>query len=135
MTYHLKPLERQTTQPTLIPDFVAYTEPYSDMNFDFMFLEVRKKGKQANVYKSDIIKLGKELKIAVDKLVSEGVNNPEVVGINVEGLEMTTYKLDLEHNGQYGMCKLNSCSLPREGANNVGLIPTCIKYMIQVEIS
>ncbi|KAI9257971.1 hypothetical protein BDA99DRAFT_420922, partial [Phascolomyces articulosus] len=83
----------------LIPDFVIYTEPYSNKNFEFMFLEVKKKGKQTNVYESYIIKLGKELEIAVDKLVNEEVDSPEVAGILVEGLDMTTYKLDLKYNG------------------------------------
>ncbi|KAG2226918.1 hypothetical protein INT45_010197 [Circinella minor] len=79
-----------------------------------MFLEVKKQGKQANIYESDLVKLGKEMKIGVEKLVNEGVEEPEVVGIVVEGVEMTTYKLDLKYDGQYRMYVLNSCYLSRK---------------------
>ena len=74
-----------------------------------MSLEVKKKGKQAHVYESDIIKLGKELKIAVDKLVNGGVDGAEVIGILVEGLKVMTYKMDLKYDGRYQMCVLNTC--------------------------
>ncbi|KAG2226941.1 hypothetical protein INT45_010220 [Circinella minor] len=55
MTYHLKPSE--IDQRTLIPDFGMYTEPYSSKNVEFMFLEGKKQGKQANIYESDLVKL------------------------------------------------------------------------------
>ena len=100
-----------------------------------MFLEVKKQGKQANMYASDLVKLGKEMKIGVEKLVKEGVEEPEEVGIVVEGIEVTIYKLDLKHDGQYHMYVLSRCHLPRKGANDVSLIPTCIACMRQVEVS
>ncbi|KAI7853845.1 hypothetical protein BDC45DRAFT_585988 [Circinella umbellata] len=133
MTCHLKPSRHEIDQLTLIPDFVIYTEPYSSKNFEFMFLEVKKQGKQANMYASDLVKLSKEMKIGVEKLVKEGVEEPEEVGIVVEGIEVTIYKLDLKHDGQYRMYVLSRCHLPRKGANDVSLIPTCIECMRQVE--
>ncbi|KAI7853849.1 hypothetical protein BDC45DRAFT_536142 [Circinella umbellata] len=58
---------------------------------------------------------------------------PEVVGIVVEGVEMTVYKLDLKHDDQYRMYVLNTCYLPRKDANDISLIPTCIECMRQAE--
>ncbi|KAG2226897.1 hypothetical protein INT45_010176 [Circinella minor] len=108
MTYHLKPSGQQSEQITLIPDFVVSSTKSKVQVPGF------KDTKVPHNLHSDLVKLGKEMKIGVEKLVNEGVEEPEVVGIVVEGVEMTTYKLDLKYDGQYRMYVLNSCYLSRK---------------------
>ena len=52
----------------------------------FFFVEVKRKGDFANGHlESDTVKLGKEMQIAINKLILRKVKCPEVVGLLVEG--------------------------------------------------
>jgi hypothetical protein len=47
---------------------------------------VKRKGNyRNNTYEDDVVKLGKEMQIALNKLVKMKVKSPEIVGILVEG--------------------------------------------------
>jgi hypothetical protein len=68
------------------PDFVLYTRISTITNHELFFVEFKRKGNYANgTGGSDLIKLGKEMQVAINKLVIRRVTNPEVVGMVVEG--------------------------------------------------
>lgn len=70
----------------MIPDFVVYVDPISTIKFELFIIEVKKHGNYGNGnLEKDLIKLGKEMQLALDKLVLYKVENPEVVGLLVEG--------------------------------------------------
>lgn len=54
----------------MIPDYVLFSEPYSSITFDLCFVEVKRKGKHyKGNYDSDLVKLGKEMQIGINKLI------------------------------------------------------------------
>lgn len=51
-----------------------------------MFVEVKRKGSNSNGHhESEVVKIGKEMQVAINKLIFQKVENPEVVGLLVEG--------------------------------------------------
>lgn len=83
-------LTYRLTQPSdlqiMIPDLVLFVEPHSATNYELFFVEVKRKGNYQNDYlENDLIKIGKEMHTALNKLVKKKVKNPEVVGLLVEG--------------------------------------------------
>ena len=83
-------LTYRLTQPSdlqiMIPNLVLFVEPHSATNYELFFVEVKRKGNYQNNYlENDLIKLGKEMHTALNKLVKKKVKNPEVVGLLVEG--------------------------------------------------
>lgn len=110
MTFHLKPHPTfPSSNQIMMPDFVIFVEPRSSMTFELCFVEVKRKG---NHYKgtkeTDLVKIGKQLKISLDKLMMQKVSNPEVVGIIIkEDHVATVFRMDLEFNGQYRMIKIS----------------------------
>lgn len=86
MTYHLVPPSGHPNNQTMLPDLVLYADPISKVNYELFFVEVKRKGNFANGHlESDTVKLGKEMQIAVNKLILRKVKCPEVVGLLVEG--------------------------------------------------
>ncbi|KAG0784873.1 hypothetical protein G6F16_008545 [Rhizopus arrhizus] len=81
MTYRLIPPSGHPNNQTMLSDLVL-------------------KGDFANGHlESDTVKLGKEMQIAINKLILRKVKCPEVVGLLVEGCVATAYKMDLKFNG------------------------------------
>lgn len=67
------------------PNLILFINPLSRTNHELLFVEVKRKGNYANGnLESDLIKLGKEMQIALDKLVMLKIKEPEIVGILVE---------------------------------------------------
>lgn len=70
----------------MIPDLAPFVEVNSTTNYELFFVEVKRKGKyQNNNLENDLVKLGKEMHTALNKLVKKRVRNPEVVGLLIEG--------------------------------------------------
>lgn len=70
----------------MIPDLVVYVDPLSTINFELFIIELKKHGNCSNGnFEKDLVKLGKEMQLAIDKLIIYKVENPEVVGLLVEG--------------------------------------------------
>jgi hypothetical protein len=70
----------------MIPDLVIYIIPLSSINFELFVLEVKKHGNFSNgTFENDMVKLGKEMKLALDKMIMYKVNNPEMIGVLVRG--------------------------------------------------
>lgn len=68
-----------------MPDSVAYVCAISTTKHEFFFMEVKTTDQACNKFQRDLIKLGKAMQIALDKLILIGVDSPEVVGLLVEG--------------------------------------------------
>jgi hypothetical protein len=84
MTYRLTPYDNDSQ--LMIPDLALYVDAVSTINFDLLVLEVKKQGNYSNGYlEKDLIKLGKEMKVALDKLIKYNVENPEVARLHIEG--------------------------------------------------
>lgn len=66
LTYHLVTSDGQI----MMPDFVLFIELSSAINYEVFFTEVKRKGNHSNnTLKNDMIKLSKEIHIALNKLV------------------------------------------------------------------
>ncbi|CAO3629978.1 unnamed protein product [Mucor hiemalis] len=108
LTYHLLPHPTHPNNQTMIPDFTLFMDPLSTMNFELFFVEVKRPGNTSNgTLESDLTKLGKEMQIALNKLVLQKVDKPVVVGLLIEGTKASTFKMDIVYNGQYRMVELS----------------------------
>lgn len=47
------------------------------MSFELMFVEVKRKGSYSNGHhESEVVKIGKEMQVAINKLIFQKVENP-----------------------------------------------------------
>jgi hypothetical protein len=137
------------------PDFVLYTSPSSITNYELFFVEVKRKGNFANgTGESDLVKLGKEMQIALNKLVLKKIKNPEVVGMVVEGkindlieihscthitilqIDHTAivFKMDLVFNGQYRMAELFKFRFFSGKTDEILLLPDVLEKLSLVRV-
>ncbi|KAF7720915.1 hypothetical protein EC973_005775 [Apophysomyces ossiformis] len=129
------PFTNHPLNQTMIPDFVLYVDPISTVSFELFFVEVKRKGNYSNGHlESDLVKLGKEMQIAVNKLVLQKVASPEVVGLLIEGDSAVAYKMDLVYNGQYRMIELSRFHFVRENVNDISLVPTILEKLHQLQV-
>ncbi|KAI9364655.1 hypothetical protein BD770DRAFT_151365 [Pilaira anomala] len=118
----------------MIPDLALYVVSLSTMNFELFVVEVKKQGNYINGnLEKDLIKLGKEMKLALDKLLQYKVKNPEVPRLLVEGIKITAYKMDLAYNGVYRMIELSEFYACRGNINDIMLIPTIMQRLDEVK--
>lgn len=73
---------------------------------------------------NDLTKLGKEMQIALNKLVLQKVDNPVVVGLLIEGTKASTFKMDIAYNGQSRMVE------PPPRADDIMLVPINMEKML-----
>lgn len=86
MTYHFGPPNGHQCGIMMMPHFVLFVDPSSKRSFELMFVEVKRKGSNSNGHhESEVVKIGKEMQVAINKLIFQKVENPEVVGLLVEG--------------------------------------------------
>ncbi|KAG1051327.1 hypothetical protein G6F43_006453 [Rhizopus delemar] len=134
MTYNLKPHPNHSSKQTMKPDFALYLSPSSAINYELFFVEVKRKGNYANgTGESDTVKLGKEMKIALDKLMIKKVKNPEIVGIVVEDHTAIVFKMDLCYNGQYRMVELSKFLFFSHMTDEILLLPDILEKLAQVK--
>ncbi|KAF7727411.1 hypothetical protein EC973_007575 [Apophysomyces ossiformis] len=82
----------------------------------------------------DLVKLGKELLIALNKLVDYGIDDPEVYGLLVEEEdEATVFKLDIQHDGIYRMVELSKMSVLWKFEDHVMLLPSIVEKLLHVQ--
>lgn len=80
MTYRMCP--PSTHGQIMIPDLVIFIDPLSVTNFELLLIEVKKHGNYSNGnLEKDLVKLGKEMQLALNKLITHDVKNPEVLGL------------------------------------------------------
>ncbi|RCH86879.1 hypothetical protein CU097_008561 [Rhizopus azygosporus] len=75
----------QIRRQAMIPDFTLYSDPLTVTNFELFVVEVKKSGSFSNGHlETDIVKLGKEMQLALDKFIEKKVKSPKVVALLVE---------------------------------------------------
>ncbi|KAI7848480.1 hypothetical protein BDC45DRAFT_314944 [Circinella umbellata] len=74
-TYTLKPSPSSPNYQTFSPYFTLYNSKLSSVTkYEFTVVEIKAKG--SNKDESDMVRIGKELKICIDKLATAGVTDP-----------------------------------------------------------
>ncbi|CAO3651083.1 unnamed protein product [Mucor hiemalis] len=120
----------------MIPDLVLFMDPFTGSNIELCFVEVKRPGNRSNGHKeTDLVKLGKEMQLALNKLVLYRADSPEVVGILVEGYVATSYKMDLAFNGQYRMVKVNSSRFINDDSNDIMILPSVLESLIHLKVT
>ncbi|KAI8093959.1 hypothetical protein BDF21DRAFT_331253 [Thamnidium elegans] len=116
----------------IIPDLALYITPLSIINFELFIVEVRKHGNFSNgSFENDMIKIGKEMKLALDKMVAYKMDSPEVIGLLIRGLKATVLKTDLVYNGQYRLIEISTFFIVRDTVEDLMLIPGIIQKLDQ----
>ncbi|CAO3682352.1 unnamed protein product [Rhizopus stolonifer] len=135
LTYHLLPHPTHPINQTMVPDFVLYVDPISTMNFELFLVEVKRLGNYSNgSFEKDLVKLGKEMQIALNKLVLHKVNNPVVVGLLIEGTKAVVFRMDLAYNGQYRMVELSRFHFLCNYVDDIWLVPAIMEKFHQIHM-
>ncbi|KAI9339737.1 hypothetical protein BD770DRAFT_422365 [Pilaira anomala] len=99
----------------MIPDLALFIEPNSGPQYELFFVEVKRKGNyQNNHLEDDLVKLGKEMHTALNKLVKKKVINPEVVGL-------------------LRMIEISRFYFTRETVDDILLIPAIVTKLNQIK--
>ncbi|KAL0085068.1 hypothetical protein J3Q64DRAFT_1814507 [Phycomyces blakesleeanus] len=136
LIYHLLSPSQLYSGQLMMPDYVLFVEPYSSITFELCFVEVKRKGNHyKGNYESDLVKLGKEVQITINKLVLQRVANQEIVGLLIkEDHVATSFKMDLKYNGQYRMMKISEFNFIRKAPDDILLLPTIMEKLNQIKI-
>ncbi|KAI8381205.1 uncharacterized protein BYT42DRAFT_613006 [Radiomyces spectabilis] len=118
---------------SLKPDYVMYTEA-GVTNFELLFIEIKNWPSKGIKEETDTIKLGKEMKLGIDKLVDEGVEDPMTVGMIVEGCHAKTYYMDLRFDGLYRMVEICQFDLPTNRGDELLLVPPVLERLKQMKV-
>lgn len=79
-------LSSQDDCQLMIPDLAVCVDPVPNINFELLTIEVKKQGNCSNgSLEKDLVKLGKEMQLALNKLVVYKVQKPSAMGLLVEG--------------------------------------------------
>ncbi|KAI8983576.1 hypothetical protein BDB01DRAFT_698700, partial [Pilobolus umbonatus] len=109
------------------PDFLVYN---LSGNIKSVILIAEFKQFDQNSYvESDLIKLGKQMKFTLNKLVSNGVIQPKVCGIHCEGDTLFTYVMDLASPKVYRMINAAKIKLFRN-LDQISLLPSILTHLI-----
>ncbi|KAI8381206.1 uncharacterized protein BYT42DRAFT_604214 [Radiomyces spectabilis] len=134
-TYHMPYVDCSTGRSiSLKPDYVMYVEPTAKTNLELFFLEVKDWPNKGNVYEADTVKLGKEMKLGLHKLVNGGVKDPITVGMLVEGCHVKTYYMDLKFDGLYRMVETSLFNLPTNRGDELLLVPPVLERLKQMKV-
>ncbi|KAI7848476.1 hypothetical protein BDC45DRAFT_314865 [Circinella umbellata] len=129
-TYTLKPSPSSPNYQTFLPYSTLYNSKLSSIrNYEFTVVEIKAKG--SNTDESDMVRIGKELKICIDKLATAGVTDPVAVGIIVRESRIQFFKMLLDGPGAYAMVELGNMNLPRS-PSDTPLLPSLIERFCQV---
>ncbi|KAI9486922.1 MAG: hypothetical protein EXX96DRAFT_471779 [Benjaminiella poitrasii] len=132
MTYRM--LSSQDDCQLMIPDLTVYVDTVPNINFELLTIEVKKQGNCSNrSLEKGLVKLGKEMQLALNKLIIYKVQKPTVMGLLVEGLKMTAFRMDLEFDGQYRMLEIAQVFLVRDNKCDILLVPTIMQVLTQVK--
>ncbi|KAI8381207.1 uncharacterized protein BYT42DRAFT_565680 [Radiomyces spectabilis] len=134
-TYHMPYVDSSSGKSTsMMPDYVMYAQPTARTNFDLFFVEVKSWPNKGNKHETDTIKLGKEMKLGIDKLVNRSVEDPMTVGMLVEGCHVKTYYMDLKFDGQYRMVEMARYKLPGNRVDGLLIVPPVLESMKQMKL-
>ncbi|CAO3673182.1 unnamed protein product [Rhizopus stolonifer] len=113
------------------PDYVAYMRTRSTRH-DLTVAEVKPTGVSSGKPPSDLVKLGQQMKVMLNNLISHKIPSPITCGILVEGKNCSLYKMDLIGQSFYRMVLLTSfplCTTPSE----LCLIPNVFMWMTYIK--
>ncbi|KAI8146886.1 hypothetical protein BJV82DRAFT_596837 [Fennellomyces sp. T-0311] len=99
---------------------------FSDLSVNFecgmmpsqglLIVEIKPPHKVKNGSRPDLVKLGNEMKDALDKMVKDGIDDKEitVIGVLIEGFRCTIFVMDLMYQATYRLIPLSIFYLPRD---------------------
>ena len=114
------------------PDYVVFVTQRTH-RIDLTCAEAKAPGNTATFPRSDLVKLGQEMRWMLNRLVTEGVHWPVVGGILIRGFNMTIYKMQVTNPGTYAMVELSSISLFKT-MNELTSVPVIVANMIQLKV-
>ncbi|CAO3690315.1 unnamed protein product [Rhizopus stolonifer] len=88
-----------------------------------------KRSNQNSFVESDLLKLGKQIKLTINKLVSSGVVKLKVCGVHCEGDNLNTYVMDLVSPKVYRMINIAKIKL-FEKLDQISLLPRILAHLI-----
>ncbi|EIE79722.1 hypothetical protein RO3G_04427 [Rhizopus delemar RA 99-880] len=109
------------------PDYIAYVKTRSTRH-DLTIAEVKPTGASLGKPPSDLVKLGQQMKLMLNNLISNKIPSSVVCGILVEGKNCSLYKMDIIGHSFYRMVLIASfplCTTPSE----LCLIPNMFLWM------
>lgn len=78
---------------TIKPDFLVCN--FSGSDKCVILITEFKSTKQKSYFKSDLVKLAKQMKETTNKLITNGVTKPKICGFHCESENVRTYVIDL----------------------------------------
>lgn len=83
---------------------------------------------------SDFIKIGKELRIMLNRLLSIGIHDAAVCGILVYNNRMSTFKMELRAPQLYTMVQLSNMPII-QSSEDLSLLPPLVSKLHQLKVS
>ncbi|KAI8081810.1 uncharacterized protein B0P05DRAFT_447289, partial [Gilbertella persicaria] len=102
-----KSLESSSTYQ---PDWCASVKFWKN-KYNIIATEAKSKANQNRGIISDYVKLGRELKLMLEKLIYSGVNEPEVYGLLLKGGVLEIYMMDIKVDGIYRFVEIDTVNL------------------------
>ncbi|KAI9473770.1 MAG: hypothetical protein EXX96DRAFT_541437 [Benjaminiella poitrasii] len=113
------------------PDYVVFITQRSH-RLDLLCAEA--KSPVSTIFpKSDLVKVGQEMRWMLNRLVREGVRNPVVGGIVISGFQVQTYKMELIDNGVYRIVELSK-TLLFKNIHELILTPNILSNLLQLKV-
>ncbi|KAG2214307.1 hypothetical protein INT47_000863 [Mucor saturninus] len=122
-------LKSETTN-SFKPDFTVYNLSGSAK---CVILIAEFKHKDQNSYvESDLVKLGKQMKLTLNLLIKDGVKKPKVCGIHCEGEEVYTFIMDMPSPKLYRMCNVSKIKLFKN-LDQISLLPSILSHLLYLK--
>ncbi|OAD04261.1 hypothetical protein MUCCIDRAFT_183364 [Mucor lusitanicus CBS 277.49] len=112
------------------PDFQVSTR-FINVKCVIIVAEFKPKSHHSST-ESDLIKLGKQLKLMYNDLVAKGTPHPTVGGLLCQGENACTFIMDLPSPQVYRMTKLSQITLCRKVTES-SLLPVLVSKLIQIK--
>ncbi|KAI9007858.1 hypothetical protein CLU79DRAFT_777633 [Phycomyces nitens] len=91
-----------------------------------------KNSERTSCVESDLVKLAKQMKSAMNSLVSSGVVEPKICGIHCKGDNLHTYVMELLSPKVYGMINIAKSKLFGD-LDQITLLPTLISHLMSLK--
>ncbi|KAG0735791.1 hypothetical protein G6F16_012547 [Rhizopus arrhizus] len=112
------------------PDFLVYN--LSGSVKCIALIAEFKPTEQNSYVESDLVKLAKQMKAILNKLITSGVIKPKVCGIHCEGENVHTYVIALPSSKLYRMTNASKVKLFKN-LNQISLLPNIITHMLRLK--
>jgi hypothetical protein len=109
------------------PDFTVYNISGS-IKCDIVIAEFKPTEKNSHV-ESDLVKLAREMKGTLNKLVMKGAVQPRVCGIHCQGENVLTYIMDLPSPKLYRLINVSKIKLFKN-LDQISLLPNVITHLL-----